>query len=52
MKLPAPTQVSIEDLAKRIYVGNLYYDMKEPDIRNAFAPFGSIHSIDLSMEPG
>lgn len=40
------------EFAKRLYVGNLYYELKENDIRNFFAPFGAIHSIDLSMEPG
>nr|CCA25956.1 Poly(U)bindingsplicing factor PUF60 putative [Albugo laibachii Nc14] len=40
------------EFAKRLYVGNLYYELKEDDIRNVFAPFGAIHSIDLSMEPG
>ncbi|CAH0481962.1 unnamed protein product [Peronospora belbahrii] len=46
------TKVSPNDLARRLYIGNLYYDLKEEDIRNAFAPFGAIHSIDLSLEPG
>uniref|UniRef100_A0AAV1VPJ5 RRM domain-containing protein n=1 Tax=Peronospora matthiolae TaxID=2874970 RepID=A0AAV1VPJ5_9STRA len=45
-------KVSPNDLARRLYIGNLYYDLKEEDIRNAFAPFGVIHSIDLSLEPG
>ncbi|KAJ0409210.1 hypothetical protein P43SY_006707 [Pythium insidiosum] len=45
-------QVAPTDLAKRVYVGNLYYELKENDVRDYFAPFGSIHSIDLSMEPG
>lgn len=51
LKLPS-AQVSPSDLAKRLYIGNLYYDLKEEDIRNTFAPFGAIHSIDLSLEPG
>lgn len=45
-------KVSPNDLARRLYIGNLYYDLKEEDIRSAFAPFGAIHSIDLSLEPG
>eukprot|EP00644_Phytophthora_capsici_P008651 jgi/Phyca11/111343/e_gw1.20.542.1 len=45
-------RVSPNDLARRLYIGNLYYDLKEEDIRSAFAPFGAIHSIDLSLEPG
>ena len=51
MSLPA-AQVSLNDLARRLYIGNLYYELREEDIRNAFAPFGAIRSIDLSMEPG
>ncbi|KAL0585085.1 hypothetical protein ABG067_005222 [Albugo candida] len=49
--LPSTSLTPIE-FAKRLYVGNLYYELKENDIRNFFAPFGAIHSIDLSMEPG
>ncbi|RMX67621.1 hypothetical protein DD238_001579 [Peronospora effusa] len=39
LNLPG-TNVSPNDLARRLYIGNLYYDLKEEDIRNAFAPFG------------
>lgn len=46
------TNVSPTDLARRLYIGNLYYDLKEEDISNVFAPFGTIRSIDLSLEPG
>ncbi|KAI9911994.1 hypothetical protein PsorP6_009575 [Peronosclerospora sorghi] len=35
-----------------MYIGNLYYDLKEEDIGNAFLPFRLIHSIDMSLEPG
>ncbi|KUF88535.1 m7GpppX diphosphatase [Phytophthora nicotianae] len=45
-------KVSPNDLARRLYIGNLYYDLKEEDISNVFAPFGTIRSIDLSLEPG
>lgn len=51
MSLPV-TQVSPNDLARRLYIGNLYYELKEEDIRNTFSPFGAIKSIDLSLEPG
>lgn len=51
MNLPL-AQTSPNDLARRLYIGNLYYDLKEDDIRSVFAPFGSIKSIDLSVEPG
>ncbi|KAG7390620.1 hypothetical protein PHYBOEH_006960 [Phytophthora boehmeriae] len=53
MSLNLPSvKVSPNDLARRLYIGNLYYDLKEEDIRTTFAPFGAIHSIDLSLEPG
>jgi hypothetical protein len=51
MNLPN-IQPSTSDLALQIYVGNLYYALTETDIRNVFAPFGTIRSITLSMEPG
>ncbi|KAG7392004.1 Poly(U)-binding-splicing factor puf60 [Phytophthora pseudosyringae] len=51
LSLPG-AKVSPNDLARRLYIGNLYYDLKEEDIRSSFAPFGAIHSIDLSLEPG
>ncbi|KAG6615571.1 Poly(U)-binding-splicing factor PUF60 [Phytophthora cinnamomi] len=51
LNLPS-AKVSPNDLARRLYIGNLYYDLKEEDIRSTFAPFGAIHSIDLSLEPG
>lgn len=47
-----PTQLSPQDFARRIYIGNLYYELKEEDIRIAFAPVGVIASIDLSSETG
>jgi RNA recognition motif-containing protein len=45
-------QTSPTDLAKRVYVGNLYYDLREDDVRSFFGPFGTIRAVDLSMEPG
>lgn len=36
----------------RIYVGSLYYEIKQEDVRALFSPFGVIRSIDLSLEPG
>jgi RNA recognition motif-containing protein len=36
----------------RIYVGSLYYEIKQEDVRALFSPFGPIRSIDLSLEPG
>lgn len=44
--------MSPNDLARRLYIGNLYYELKEDDIRNTFTPFGVLKSIDLSLEPG
>ena len=35
----------------RVYVGSIYYDLKEEVIRNAFAPFGPFKSINMSFDP-
>nr|CAB3265312.1 poly(U)-binding-splicing factor PUF60-like [Phallusia mammillata] len=35
----------------RVYVGSIYYDLKEEIIRNAFAPFGPFKSINMSFDP-
>uniref|UniRef100_H2YRN1 RRM domain-containing protein n=1 Tax=Ciona savignyi TaxID=51511 RepID=H2YRN1_CIOSA len=35
----------------RIYVGSIYYDLKEEIIRNAFSPFGPFKTINMSFDP-
>uniref|UniRef100_F6UF46 RRM domain-containing protein n=1 Tax=Ciona intestinalis TaxID=7719 RepID=F6UF46_CIOIN len=35
----------------RVYVGSIYYDLKEEIIRNAFSPFGPFKSINMSFDP-
>jgi len=35
----------------RVYIGSIYYDLKEEVIRNAFAPFGPFKSINMSFDP-
>lgn len=35
----------------RVYVGSIYYDLKEEVIRNAFSPFGPFKSINMSFDP-
>uniref|UniRef100_S4S071 Poly-U binding splicing factor a n=1 Tax=Petromyzon marinus TaxID=7757 RepID=S4S071_PETMA len=35
----------------RVYVGSIYYELGEDTIRQAFAPFGPIKSIDMSFDP-
>ena len=37
LNLPG-TKVSLNYLSRRLYIGNLYYDLKEEDICNAFVP--------------
>jgi cold-inducible RNA-binding protein len=32
---------------KKIYVGNFGFDLKEPDLRSMFEPFGSVESVTL-----
>ncbi|KAM3849972.1 poly(U)-binding-splicing factor PUF60-like [Diretmus argenteus] len=34
----------------RVYVGSIYYELGEDTIRQAFAPFGPIRSIDMSWD--
>ncbi|KAM5170164.1 poly(U)-binding-splicing factor PUF60 isoform 2-T2 [Mantella aurantiaca] len=34
----------------RVYVGSIYYELQEDTIRQAFAPFGPIKSIDMSWD--
>ncbi|KAM5194586.1 poly(U)-binding-splicing factor PUF60-like isoform 2-T2 [Mantella aurantiaca] len=34
----------------RVYVGSIYYELGEETIRQAFAPFGPIKSIDMSWD--
>merc|ERR1712136_614021 len=35
----------------RVYVGSIYYDIKEEIVKEAFLPFGPIKSIDMSYDP-
>lgn len=35
----------------RVYVGSIYYDLKEEVVRQAFASFGVIRSINMSFDP-
>ncbi|ORX57306.1 hypothetical protein BCR36DRAFT_395394 [Piromyces finnis] len=35
----------------RIYVGSIFYDLTEQNIRSVFAPYGSIKGINLKIDP-
>jgi len=35
----------------RIYVGSIFYDLTEQNIRSVFAPYGSIKAINLKIDP-
>ncbi|XP_078587085.1 poly(U)-binding-splicing factor PUF60-like isoform X4 [Branchiostoma floridae x Branchiostoma japonicum] len=35
----------------RIYVGSIYYELREDTLKQAFSPFGPIKNIDLSWDP-
>lgn len=35
----------------RVYVGSIYYDVRQETVRDAFTPFGPIKSIDMSYDP-
>ncbi|OUM67276.1 hypothetical protein PIROE2DRAFT_40219, partial [Piromyces sp. E2] len=34
-----------------IYVGSIFYDLTEQNIRSVFAPYGSIKGINLKIDP-
>jgi len=34
-------------MAKKLYVGNLSYNMTEEDLRNAFTPVGEVQSVKI-----
>lgn len=35
----------------RVYVGSIYYDISQDQVRNAFTPFGPVKSMDMSFDP-
>lgn len=35
----------------RVYVGSIYYDITQEQVRNAFTPFGPVKSMDMSFDP-
>ena len=37
-------------LMSRIYVGSIYYELGEDTLRNAFSPFGTVKSINMSWD--
>ena len=43
--------VAKDALRRRIYLGNIYYEIKEPEIRSVFQPFGTITSVEMSNDP-
>lgn len=53
--LNCPSQVAAQRqralaIMCRVYVGSIYYELGEDTIRQAFAPFGPIKSIDMSWD--
>lgn len=38
-------------IRRRIYVGNIYYEIKEPELRSVFSPFGTITTVEMSNDP-
>uniref|UniRef100_A0A673NAC3 Poly(U)-binding-splicing factor PUF60-like n=1 Tax=Sinocyclocheilus rhinocerous TaxID=307959 RepID=A0A673NAC3_9TELE len=54
-QLNSPLQVAAQRqralaIMCRVYVGSIYYELGEDTIRQAFAPFGPIKSIDMSWD--
>ena len=47
--------VSFENIKKLLmsqcFVGGVHYDIGMKDIREAFAPFGVIKTVDLNVDP-
>jgi cold-inducible RNA-binding protein len=37
-------------MGKKLYVGNLGYDVTSSDLREMFSPFGSVDSADVIMD--
>nr|XP_039262550.1 poly(U)-binding-splicing factor PUF60-like [Styela clava] len=35
----------------RVYVGSIYYDITQEQVRNSFTPFGPVKSMDMSFDP-
>lgn len=39
-------------MAKKLYVGNLSYNITEDEIKDAFAPFGEVTSVKIITDAG
>jgi cold-inducible RNA-binding protein len=42
----------VQDQNKRLYVGNLPYSLRTPDLRQLFESFGVVEDAVVMMEPG
>lgn len=42
----------MDDQSKRLYVGNLPYSLRTPDLRQLFSSFGTVEDAVVMMEPG
>ncbi len=42
----------MDDQNKRLYVGNLPYSLRTPDLRQLFESFGNVEDAVVMMEPG
>lgn len=42
----------MQDQNKRLYVGNLPYSLRTPDLRQLFEAFGPVEDAVVMMEPG
>ena len=41
-----------DDQSRRLYVGNLPYSLRTPDLRQMFSAFGEVVDAVVMMEPG
>lgn len=42
----------MDDQNRRLYVGNLPYSLRTPDLRQLFESFGEVEDAVVMMEPG
>ena len=44
--------IDVDTSSRRLYVGNLPYSLRTPDLRQMFSSFGTVEDAVVMMEPG
>ena len=44
--------INTDDNSRRLYVGNLPYSLRTPDLKQMFSAFGTVEDAVVMMEPG